>query len=110
MSIYVHQTDVLADEGKGCLEGLLIGSQHGAVQGFCLGVAVYDQVEYNPPGVHDDQEGFYVLEGRGMACVGAEDFEIRPGSAFIAAKGVPHSMKRHPDSGPIRVLYAHGAV
>jgi len=91
-------------------EELLVSTEQGATNGFCLGIALYDKEEYRKPGVHDDQEGFFVLEGHGTARVGDEEFEVRPGSAFIAQKGVPHTVKRAPDSPPVRILYAHGAV
>ncbi len=71
---------------------------------------IYFMDTYNEPGIHDDQEGFYVVEGSGQARVGDDEFDIRPGSAFIAAKGVPHSIKRNPDSGPIKVVWSHGPV
>ena len=90
--------------------GTLVGEANGAVRGFCLGISYYDSVDYNPPGIHDDQEGFYILEGHGVAKVGTAEFAIQPGSSFIAPKGVPHCMKRAPGSEPIKVLYAHGAV
>ena len=90
--------------------GRLIGPEHGAVNGFCMGVSYYEDAEYREPGVHEDQEGFYVLEGQGTARVGNEEFPVAPGTAFIAARGVPHTMKRDEESGPIKVLWAHGAV
>lgn len=90
--------------------GMLIDASHGAVKGFCMGISVYPDAEYGKPGVHADQEGFYVLEGRGTARVGEREFPIGPGSSFLACAGVPHTMKRDADSGPIKVLWAHGAV
>ncbi len=106
MSVHVNEKDVLAP-GKG---GTLIGPAHGAVKGYCLGVTVCDREEYNEGGVHADQEGFYVLSGRGMAKVGAEEFEIGPGSAFLVAKGVPHTVKKLPGSPALKMLWSHGAV
>ena len=38
------------------------------------------------------------------------EFEIRPGSAFIAYKGVPHLIKRDPGSVPVKVIWCHGAL
>lgn len=105
-----RQESELALCGQEHVGGLLIGEEQGAVKGYCLGISYYHQTEYGTPGVHEDQEGFYVLAGTGLAKVGDAEFPIRPGTAFLAAKGVPHTMKRNPDSGPVKVLWSHGAV
>ena len=110
MGVYVHEDDVLTIQENGLPGGLLIGEANGATKGFCIGIAHYNNDEYLEPGVHDDQEGFCVLEGTGMAKVGDEEFEVRPGTSFIAQAGVPHVIKKDPRSGPVKILYAHGAV
>ena len=106
MAVFTREQDVLKPD-KG---GTLIGPAHGAVKGYCLGISVCDREEYNAPGTHPDQEGFYVLEGRGMAKIGDEEFEISPGVAFLAAKGVPHTVRKLPGSPPLKLLWSHGAV
>ncbi len=107
MPIHVQENEVFAKHAGG---GPLIGPEQGATNGFCIGIAFYDQEVYGTPGVHDDQEGFYVLAGEGVAKVGNEEFEIRPGTAYIAQKGVPHSVKKRPGSKPVKLLWTHGAV
>jgi mannose-6-phosphate isomerase-like protein (cupin superfamily) len=103
MKIHANESDVAPG-------GPLIGKDNGATSGFCLGISYYASTDYGTPGIHDDQEGFYILEGRGMARVGNEEFVVEPGTAFIANKGVPHTLKRDASSGPIKVLWCHGAV
>jgi len=110
MPLYVYEEDLPVVLSTGQRGGMLIDDSHGAVNGFCMGISYYAQETYGEPGVHEDQEGFYVLAGTGMAKIGEEEFEVGPGTAFIAAKGVPHTLKRAPDSGPIKVLWCHGAV
>ncbi len=107
MKIHVHESELANGATAG---GLLIGKEQGATSGFCMGVSYYPSTEYGKPGIHDDQEGFYVLDGTGMAKVGDQEFAVQPGLGFIANKGVPHTMKRHADSAPIKVLWCHGAV
>ena len=107
--IYTHE-ETLERDSKGRPAGRLIGAEHGAECGFCIGVSYYDGEDYLAPGVHDDQEGFYVLEGTGTADIGGTEFPIRKGSSFLAPKGVPHRIKRDRASGPIKVLWTHGAV
>ena len=110
MTIHNHEDQVTQTRDTHLSGAELIGPEHGAVNGYSLGIAIYFMDTYNEPGIHDDQEGFYVVEGSGQARVGDDEFDIRPGSAFIAAKGVPHSIKRNPDSGPIKVVWSHGPV
>lgn len=110
MGVCVHEDDVLAIQENGLPGGAVIDADNGATKGFCMGVAHYNNGEYLAPGVHEDQEGFYVLEGTGMARVGDEEFAVRPGTAFIAQAGVPHVVKKDPRSGPVKILYAHGAI
>jgi len=38
MIIHVHETELL-NGGS----GLLIGAEHGATKGFCVGIAIYDK-------------------------------------------------------------------
>lgn len=110
MPVHVQEDDVLETQENGLPGGILVGEAHGATKGFCLGIAYYDKEEYLDPGVHEDQEGFYVLEGTGTARVGDEEFTVRPGTAFIAQKGVPHVVKKAPGSVPVKILWSHGAV
>jgi mannose-6-phosphate isomerase-like protein (cupin superfamily) len=107
MAVRVQEEQVLKKQPGG---GQLIGPEQGAANGFCIGVAFFDREVYGTPGVHDDQEGFYVLAGRGKARVGDEEFDIRPGTAYIAQKGVPHSVKKKRGSKPVKLLWTHGAV
>lgn len=100
----------LAKDAAGRPAGKLIDAACGATKGFCIGVSYNDQTEFPAPGVHDDQEAIYVLEGFGTAFVGGQEFAVRPGTAFFVAPGVPHMIRRDPASGPVKALWAHGAI
>lgn len=45
-------------------------------------------------GVHDDNEGFYVIKGEGKFKLGDEEFDIYPGVAMYAPAGVAHGIKK----------------
>lgn len=94
--------------GKNGIEAL--GVQNGCVSGCRAGVTFYRDTEYNKGGVHDDQEGFYVLEGYGKALFGEEEFDVYPGVSMIAPAGVRHSIKRNNDSSPVKVFWFHSAI
>lgn len=89
--------------------GRLLGPKNGCTNGFFMGITYYDTIEFPEPGVHEDQESFYVLAGRGFVKLEADIYPIETGSAFIAQPGVAHSIKRAPDSSPVKVLWCHGA-
>ena len=61
-------------------------------------------------GVHADQEGFLILEGRGKALFGDQEFDVYPGLTMIAPAGTTHSIKRDADSVPVKVFWFHSAV
>lgn len=61
-------------------------------------------------GAHDDQEGFFVLEGRGRAMVGDDEIVLEPGVCFVVPAGVKHCMKCEQDSGFCKVFWFHAAV
>lgn len=95
---------------KGLVKGgRLLGPEHGCTQGFFMGITYYDTIEFPEPGVHEDQESFYVLEGKGFVKLKEDIYPIETGTAFIALPGVAHSIKRAPDSPAVKVLWCHGA-
>jgi len=110
MRYHVHEDEVNATAGNGLTYKSLITEQFGAKNGFVLGMTEYYAEEYQNVGVHDTQEGFYVIAGEGTARIGDEEFPIRPGASFIAPKGVPHSVKKSPGSIPVRLIWAHAAA
>ena len=80
--------------------------------GCRCGVSVYTREEYDltHAGAHDDQEGFFVLEGRGRAMVGDDEIVLEPGVCFVVPAGVKHCMKCEQDSGFCKVFWFHAAV
>ena len=43
----------------------LLDENQGCVKGCRMGVSLYRNTEYHMPQKHDDQEGFFVLDGKG---------------------------------------------
>lgn len=73
---------------------------------------MYTREEYDltHAGAHDDQEGFFVLEGRGRAMVGDDEIVLEPGVCFVVPAGVKHCMKCEQNSGFCKVFWFHAAV
>src|ERR671914_1546988 len=52
---------------------------------------------------HQEDEGFWILEGEMTFYVGDQTIKARPGSFLFGPKGVPHAFTV--DSGPARLLF-----
>lgn len=91
---------------------VLLGEKDGQVNGCRCGVSIYIREEYDleNAGAHDDQEGFFVLEGNGSALVGNEKITMEPSVAFGVPKGVRHAMKKDKKSEACKVLWFHSAA
>lgn len=57
---------------------------------------------------HDDDEAWYVLEGKLRVRVGDEDFDVPAGAAVIGPHGVPHTFW-NPDPVPARYVIVMSA-
>lgn len=110
MACCIHEDEVSAIQGDGLVYKNLITNSQGAINKFMLGVTEYIAEEYQTTGIHEIQEGFYVVQGEGTAKIGEEEFPIWPGSSFTAAEGVPHSVKKSPGSVPVKLVWIHGAM
>ena len=84
---------------------------NGCINGCCSGVTICSETEFNPePGFHDDQEGFFVLEGNGFVRLDNEEFEVKAGDSFIALPGVRHTMKTVDSEKPLKVFWFHSGI
>ncbi len=88
----------------------VLTAENGCVAGCKAGFTFYEKTEYGKGGVHADQEGFLILEGRGKALFGDQEFDVYPGLTMIAPAGTSHSIKRDIDSVPVKVFWFHSAV
>ena len=79
MACFTHEDEVSPIQGDGLVYKNLITESNGTVNDFMLGVTEYTEEEYKTIGVHEFQEGFFIVQGEGMAKVGEAEFPIRPG-------------------------------
>ena len=110
MPCYVRRKDVQGVPGPGHVSYPLLKAEHGCLNGFSSGFTIYTATQYTPPGAHEDQEGFVVVEGWGWAKVGNEEFHLEPDTCFIAPAGVAHAIKKDRDSPDLKVCWFHGAI
>lgn len=65
---------------------------------FCLLEVAAPPRDQTPLHVHhDDDEGFYLLEGRLRLYVGRTSFLLEPGESALAPRGVPHTWRVESD-------------
>ena len=108
MSYFTHKEDARKEtNGNGYI---LLSKDNGCTNGCVAGYTAYPFTEYQKPGCHQDQEGFIVLSGNGWAKLGDEERMIKPGTAFIAPKDVPHVIKSADPADPVVVFWFHAAV
>ena len=110
MSYFVNRRDIKGTEMPGHVSYRMLNESHGCVAGFSSGITIYTATDYPTTGVHDDQEGFVVMEGTGWAKVGDEEQRLEPDTCFIAPAGVPHSIKRDAAAPHLKVCWFHGAI
>ena len=96
--------------GKGHYSFNLLDADNGCSSGCTTGVSLYTCVDYQQPGNHDDQEGFFVLDGKGFARIGKDEIELYPGISFIVPAGTEHSIKSSSDHTGIKVFWFHAAI
>lgn len=108
---YITAEEVIQNQGENCKTYRFLTAENGCVNGCASGTTVYADYEFSDrPGCHDDQEGFYVLEGEGYAKLDDMEFPIKAGDSFVALAGVKHTIKTKPGSVPVKVFWFHSAV
>lgn len=110
MKLYTNGKEVKPVQMAGHHTYMYLSTENGCVCGCCAGISVYTRMEYLTPSVHEDQEGFFVLEGSGWGIVGENEFRLEPKIAFIVPKGVEHCFKRDEDSEAVKLFWFHAAV
>ena len=110
MNHYMNRKEIQGVRGEGHTSYFLLDEKNGCTAGCKTGVSAYELAEYNKPGVHDDQEGFYVIEGSGWAKVGDQEFRVEPEGSFIVPAHQEHSLKKDLESVPLKVFWFHAAV
>lgn len=88
----------------------LLDEAQGCVNGCNCGVSCYTRTEYDKATAHDDQEGFFVLEGRGKARIGDEEIAMKAGDCFMVPAHTPHAMIKDADVEVCKVFWFHAAV
>ena len=110
MGILVHESDAVPEKFADYAHIPLLSAENGCLAGCRTGLLLYTQEEFRQGGVHDDQEGFFVLEGSGCARVGDREYPLSPGACFIVPPGFRHSIRKDPSCDCIKLFFFHAAV
>lgn len=106
---FVTLSEVIKNEGLKTGYTLL-DERHGCVNGSKCGVSIYTGEEYGPITAHDDQEGFFVIEGHGKALVGDTEIIMEPGVCFMVPAHTGHATKKDKDCEYCKVFWFHAAI
>jgi len=109
MRISVKISEAKIEEYPGRKVSTLLDPSTVGSSDFVMGVITYFPGCAVEPHAHDDQEGIYVLSGRGTARIGSESVELEPGVAIYIPKGVTHSVSNHFNE-PLHAVLAHAPV
>lgn len=110
MKYYVRLKDVEKTQRPDYVSQYLVNEKNGCVAGCKTGVSSHTKTEYPQAHSHEDQEGFFVLDGTGWAKVGDQEFRLEPETAFIVPAGTLHSVKRDENCEVVRVFWFHAAI
>ena len=111
MKPYVTLEEVIEKQGENQRTYRFLTAENGCVNGFASGITVYAGNEFSDhPGAHDDQEGFYVLEGEGYAKLDDLVFPIKAGDSFVALPGVKHTIRTKEGCKPVKVFWFHSGI
>ncbi|MGN0319089.1 MAG: cupin domain-containing protein [Lachnospira sp.] len=111
MKPYISIEEAVAKKDPSRLAMRLLTEENGCLNGCCSGITECRDTEYGPKmGVHDDQEGFFVLEGEGFVKLGDEEYSIKPGDSFIALPGVKHGLRVKDGVPCLKVFWFHSGV
>ena len=64
------------------------------IPGSIAMVIVFKADAYGKPGVHDDNEGFFVISGEGKMVIGDTEYSLQEGCAMLVPAGTAHMIKR----------------
>lgn len=106
---YVKLDEIVKKEGRRTGYTLL-DERHGCVNGSKCGVSYYTREEYDTARSHEDQEGFFVLEGHGKALIGGEEISLEPGVSFMVPAQVKHTVKKDRNCPVCKVFWFHAAI
>lgn len=108
---YITMEEVIAKQGADSRVYRFLTEENGCKNGCSSGITVYSEYEFSDkPGKHQDQEGFYVLEGEGYAKLDDLEFPIQAGDSFLALPGVAHTIRTKEGCIPVKVFWFHSAV
>jgi mannose-6-phosphate isomerase-like protein (cupin superfamily) len=110
MEYYIRLREAKETVRYGVVNYSLLTDAHGCTAGCCTGISIFSDTEYSVANTHEDQEGFFVIEGEGWARVGETEFRIEPDTSFIVPAGFSHTIKRDPNSPQVRVFWFHAAI
>lgn len=72
----------------------LFNRENSPVDGF---VAIVNSVvsdSYPEPAIHDDNEGFFVIRGKGKIRIGGSEYSISENHAMLVPAGTPHAIRK----------------
>lgn len=69
--------------------------EHAPIDGCYTMLNIFTETQYPDAwGVHEDNEGFFVLSGTGSYYIDGAEYALEPGTSMVAPAGRPHGIKK----------------
>ncbi|AEV29239.1 cupin domain-containing protein [Sphaerochaeta pleomorpha str. Grapes] len=78
----------------GAISQIVFDEENSPITGFSAMVNEFQNTEFLPFGIHEDNEGFFVLEGTGSMIVADEEFAISAGFSMIVPAHTVHAIRK----------------
>jgi len=109
MKLSVSLRDARVEDFPGRRVWTLLDPSNVGSIGFIMGLITYYSGCVVQPHTHQDQEGLYVLKGKGRATVDGTTVDLEPGVALYIPRGATHSVS-NPYDEPLEAVLAHAPV
>jgi quercetin dioxygenase-like cupin family protein len=78
----------------GAISQILFDEENSPAPGFCAMVNEFQNTEFLPSGIHEDNEGFFVLKGAGSIMIANQEYSITEGTSMVVPANTPHAIKK----------------
>ena len=95
------------DSGNGHYSYPLLDESNGCGENCATGISYYTACEFTLPAVHEFDEGFMVLSGKGYARVAEEEFPLDDQVSFFVPAGTEHALKSGSEGEPLVLFWYH---
>lgn len=85
----------------------ILSEEISGMAGVSTGMSIYFTETYSTPGIHEDHEGFFVVEGDGWVKMGEDEFSVSSGTSFLVPAGTAHAICKKTGGVDVKIFWFH---